>query len=71
MKTGESHRIKSFNLHGLIGISDRTLDMHIQLYEGYVTAANQLTTQIGEILSDGLIDIDQEEMPAYSELTRA
>ena len=31
-------------------------------------AANQLTTQIGEMLRDGRID--QEEMPAYSELTR-
>ena len=31
-------------------------------------AVNQLTTQIGEMLSDG--HIDQEEMPAYSELTR-
>ena len=40
----------------------------MKLYEGYVKAANQLTTQIGAMLSDGRID--QEEMPAYSELTR-
>src|SRR5678809_978589 len=60
--------VKPFNLCGLSGISDRTLDMHEKLYEGYVKAANQLSTQIGEMLSDG--QIDQEEMPAYSELTR-
>ena len=68
MKTGDSYDVTPFNLNGLIGISDRTLDMHLQLYEGYVKAANQLTTKIGEMLSDG--QIDQEEMPAYSELTR-
>ena len=68
MKMGDSYNVIPFNLHGLIGISDRTLEMHLQLYEGYVKASNQLTTQIGEMLSDG--QIDQEEMPAYSELTR-
>ena len=68
MKLGSSYDVKPFNLHGLVGISDRTLDMHVQLYEGYVKAANQLTAQIGEMLKDGRID--HEEMPAYSELTR-
>src|SRR5512132_2415848 len=68
MKMGNSYNVKPFNLNGLIGISDRTLEMHLKLYEGYVKAANQLTTQIGEMLNDGRID--QEEMPAYSELTR-
>jgi len=68
MSMGDSYNVTPFNLHGLIGISDRTLEMHITLYEGYVKAANQLTARIGEILRDGRID--QEEMPAYSELTR-
>ena len=68
MKMGDSYDVRPFNLQGLNGISDRTLEMHIKLYEGYVKAANQLTTQIGAMLSDGRID--QEEMPAYSELTR-
>ena len=31
--------VKPFNLCGLSGISDRTLDMHEKLYEGYVKAA--------------------------------
>lgn len=68
MKSGDSYDVKSFDLQGLVGISDRTLEMHIRLYEGYVKAANQLTAQIGEMLNDGRVD--QEEMPAYSELTR-
>ena len=67
-KMGQAYDVKPFNLYGLNGISDRTLEMHVKLYEGYVKAANQLTTQIGSMLSDG--QIDQEEMPAYSELTR-
>jgi Fe-Mn family superoxide dismutase len=59
---------KQFNLSGLKGISDQTLEMHFKLYEGYVTNTNTLTDRIGEILADG--KVDQEEMPAYSELTR-
>lgn len=68
MKLGDVYAVQPFDLHGLVGISDRTLEMHLKLYEGYVQATNQLTTQIGEMLKDGRID--HEEMPAYSELTR-
>jgi Fe-Mn family superoxide dismutase len=62
------YNARQFNLSGLNGISDRTLEMHFKLYEGYVTNTNVLTARIAEILSDGVVD--QEEMPAYSELTR-
>jgi Fe-Mn family superoxide dismutase len=62
------YKAKSFNLAGLTGISDKTLEMHFKLYEGYVKATNDLSARIAEILSDG--KVDQEEMPAYSELTR-
>ena len=62
------YKPKTFNLAGLNGISDRTLEMHFKLYEGYVTNTNTLTERIAAILSDG--KVDQEEMPAYSELTR-
>ena len=68
MKTGDYYEVKLFDLHGLIGISDRTIEMHLKLYEGYVNGTNQLTAEIGEILKDGWLD--HEEMPAYSELTR-
>jgi superoxide dismutase, Fe-Mn family len=63
-----SYQAKQFNLSGLNAISDRTLEMHFKLYEGYVKASNDLHARIGEILADG--KVDQEEMPAYSELTR-
>jgi Fe-Mn family superoxide dismutase len=59
---------KQFALNGLNGISDRTLEMHFKLYEGYVKETNNLGEQIARFLADG--KVDQEEMPAYSELTR-
>ncbi len=63
-----TYQAKQFNLSGLTGISDKTLEMHFKLYEGYVKATNDLTERIAAILADG--KVDQEEMPAYSELTR-
>ncbi|HEV7374173.1 MAG TPA: Fe-Mn family superoxide dismutase [Pyrinomonadaceae bacterium] len=63
-----SYTAKQFNLSGLNGISDQTLEMHFKLYEGYVKETNKLTEKISEFLADG--KVDQEEMPAYSEITR-
>lgn len=63
-----SYQAKQFNLSGLNGISDKTLEMHFKLYEGYVKETNNLTEKIAEILKDG--QVDHEEMPAYSEITR-
>lgn len=62
------YKPKQFDLSGLNGISDKTLEMHFKLYEGYVSNTNTLTERIAEFLKDGRVD--QEEMPAYSELTR-
>lgn len=64
----EPYKAKQFNLSGLNGISDRTLEMHFKLYEGYVTETNNLSEKIAEFLKDG--KVDQEEMPLYSELKR-
>ncbi|HEX8180100.1 MAG TPA: Fe-Mn family superoxide dismutase [Pyrinomonadaceae bacterium] len=64
----EPYKPRQFNLSGLTGISDKTLEMHFKLYEGYVKETNHLTEKIAAILADG--KVDQEEMPAYSELTR-
>jgi len=64
----EPYKARTFDLSGLTGISDKTLEMHFKLYEGYVKATNELSDKIGAILEDGVVD--QEEMPAYSELTR-
>src|SRR5262245_40871825 len=63
-----TYKPKQFNLSGLSGISDKTLQMHFKLYEGYVDGVNDLNGRIAEVLKDG--KVDQEEMPAYSEFTR-
>jgi len=63
-----SYKAREFNLSRLNGISDETLEMHFKLYEGYVKETNKLTDRITKFIEDG--NVDQEEMPAYSELTR-
>jgi Fe-Mn family superoxide dismutase len=68
MTTINSYKAREFNLSGLNGISDETLEMHFKLYEGYVKETNNLTEKITKFIEDG--NVDQEEMPAYSELTR-
>jgi Fe-Mn family superoxide dismutase len=68
MSSTSSYQPRQFNLSGLKGISDQTLEMHFKLYEGYVKETNNLTERITEFIKDG--NVDQEEMPAYSELTR-
>jgi len=65
---GTTYKPKQFNLSNLQGISDKTLEMHFKLYEGYVKGVNDLNQKIGELLADG--KVDKEEFPAYSELTR-
>ena len=68
MSSFGSYKAREFNLSGLNGISDETLEMHFKLYEGYVKETNKLTEGITKFIEDG--NVDQEEMPAYSELTR-
>lgn len=67
MKT-QSYKPRQFDLSNLNGISDETLEMHFKLYEGYVKETNNLQERIAAYLEDGRVD--QEEMPAYSELKR-
>ena len=68
MSSFGSYKARQFNLSGLNGISDQTLEVHFKLYEGYVKETNKLTEKIQEYIKDA--KVDQEEMPAYSELTR-
>lgn len=68
MSSTSSYQPRQFNLSGLKGISDQTLEMHFKLYEGYVKETNNLTERIAEFIKDG--KVDQDEMPAYSELSR-
>lgn len=66
--TNQPYRAKEFNLSGLKGISDRTLEIHFKLYQGYVNETNRLNEKIAEILKEGAVS--QDKMPVYSELTR-
>jgi superoxide dismutase, Fe-Mn family len=68
MGTSGSYTAREFNLSGLNGISDQTVEMHFKLYQGYVKETNRLTEAIDKFIKDG--QVDQDEMPAYSELTR-
>src|ERR671927_1074825 len=68
MNPGKVYQPKQFDLSGLNGISDETLEMHFKLYEGYVKETNKLNEKISDFIKDG--KVDQEEFAEYSELTR-
>jgi len=61
------YKARQFNLSGLQGISDKTLEMHFGLYEGYVTQTNKLTDQLEDMAKAGKA---QGTDPAYAEITR-
>ena len=44
---------RSWNLSGLTGISDATLEMHFGLYEGYVKNTNLLREQLAQFVGRG------------------
>ena len=64
----ESYTPRTFDLSGLTGISDQTLEMHFKLYAGYVTNTNTYNERIAEIISGG--EVPADKMPQYSELKR-
>lgn len=68
MSSTNTYTARQFDLSGLKGISDETLELHFKLYEGYVKETNKLNEKIWEFIQNG--KVDQEEIPAYSELTR-
>jgi Fe-Mn family superoxide dismutase len=61
-----SYKPRDFNLSGLTGISDRTLEVHFGLYAGYVSETNLLTERLAELAQSGKV----AKNPMYSELTR-
>src|SRR6266513_5725934 len=63
-----SYTAKQFDLSALKGISDKTLEMHFKLYEGYVKETNKLNERISEFVKGG--KVDQDEFAEYSELNR-
>jgi Fe-Mn family superoxide dismutase len=52
-------------LKGMPGFSDKALDMHLTLYQGYVKNANLLLDQIQQLAAQ-----NQAGSPAYAELKR-
>jgi Fe-Mn family superoxide dismutase len=61
------YKPKKFNLSGLTGISDKTLEMHFALYDGYVKNTNLLTEQLLEMVQSKKASASN---PAYSEIKR-
>ena len=62
-----AYKAKQFKLGGLDGISDKTLEMHFGLYEGYIKNTNLLIEQISAITQKSGAPAKD---PAYTELTR-
>lgn len=52
-------------LKGMKGFSDKALDLHFTLYQGYVKNANLLLEQLAKMAAEG-----QTNTPAYAELKR-
>jgi Fe-Mn family superoxide dismutase len=65
--TQQSYTAKKFDLAGLQGISDNTLQVHFGLYEGYVKNTNLLNEQIAEQVKAGTA---AGANPHYAELVR-
>lgn len=61
------YKAKEFKLSGLEGISDKTLETHFALYQGYVKNTNLLNEQIMEKIQKGGVGSND---PTYTELTR-
>lgn len=63
--TKSPYAVRKFDLHGLEGISDKTLEMHFGLYAGYVKNTNLLTEQLISLMETGKVSTLE-----YAELTR-
>ncbi len=68
MATAVFYQPQRFNLSGLQGISDKTLEMHFKLYEGYVKETNNLMEKLEQI-SQGDELREADRLP-FEELTR-
>jgi Fe-Mn family superoxide dismutase len=65
--TQQAYTAKKWDLKGLKGISDNTLEVHFGLYEGYVKNTNLLNEQIGGLVQAGKASPAD---PSFAELTR-
>jgi superoxide dismutase, Fe-Mn family len=60
------YEVQDFSkLKGMPGFSDKALDLHFTLYQGYVKNTNQLLDQLQQLAAQG-----QAGTPAYAELKR-
>lgn len=58
---------KKWDLHGLTGISDATLETHFTLYEGYVKNTNLLNEQLADLRNRSE---NKGSNPKYAEIVR-
>ena len=65
--TKSPYKAREFPLHGLEGISDKTLELHFGLYAGYVKNTNLLTEQLVSMTDKGEASATN---PAYAEISR-
>jgi superoxide dismutase, Fe-Mn family len=63
-----TYPVREFNLKGLNGISDATLETHFKLYEGYVKHTNAFQEKLAELAPQG--QVQARDKLAYSELKR-
>jgi Fe-Mn family superoxide dismutase len=62
------YKPRHFDIDGLRGISDETLEIHFGLYEGYVRETNRLNEVIAEMVNGGAAEA--EKFATFSELKR-
>lgn len=63
-----AYKPRHFDLSGLKGISDATLEQHFNLYAGYVTQTNKLLEQLAEL--SGNAGADEKRIAVFSALKR-
>ena len=65
--TQTPYKARTFDLSGLTGISDNTLEVHFGLYAGYVKNTNLLNEQLVTMQAAGQ---GLASNPSYAEITR-
>ena len=65
--TQTPYKARTFDLSGLTGISDNTLEVHFGLYAGYVKNTNLLNEQLVTMQAAGQ---GLSSNPSYAEITR-
>src|SRR5580700_11398742 len=65
--TQTPYKARTFDLSGLTGISDHTLEIHFGLYAGYVKNTNLLNEQLVEMTTAGEA---AGANPKYAEMSR-